>query len=135
MNNELHFFFNIIINQMTRHRWCLCIPDYYPELEALQKTAEETRVYLTEIENRIRLLQDQMEQDLYAIDTSIKALVKPVEEGHEECENAQNQNWVNNIASVVVKTGASIVTQQPGLTPWSSIMRLFQRRNAADIKL
>jgi hypothetical protein len=106
-------------------------------LEALQKTAEETRVYLTEIENRIRLLQDQMEQDLYAIDTSIKALEQPVEQGHEQCEIAQNpnQNWVNNIASVVVKTGASIVTQQPGLTPWSSIMRLFQRRNApTDMK-
>jgi hypothetical protein len=117
---------------MTRQKWCLCIPDYYPELEVLQKSAEETRAYLIEIENRIRLLQDQMEQDLYAIDSSLKGLVKPVDE--DENEACENKNWMNNIASVVVKTGASIVTQQPGLTPWSSILRLFQRRAGLDNK-
>lgn len=93
-----------------------CIPDHQQELNELIHRAKDTQIYLTQLESRIIELQKQLSKiDSNLVSARQKDIKMP---------------WVNQMASVVVKTGASIVTHQPALTPWGSIFRLFQTRRA-----
>lgn len=97
-----------------------CIPDYQHELNELVNRAKDTQIHLEKLQERIRELKTQLDDGLSEIDSNITKL-KPVNE-----KDVQTP-FINQIASVVVKTGASIVTHQPAMTPWNSILRLFQK--------
>lgn len=97
-----------------------CVPDYASELSELQKTANDTRRYLEEIEERILDLEVRIQKGI--VDLSLK-LEQPV-----ETTTASEKSWACDVASVVARTGTSIVTQQPALAPWHSILRLFQKK-------
>lgn len=105
-----------------------CIPDYQEELNELIKRAKDTQIYLDQLENRIEKLQKQLDNDLCEIDSNLVKLRHHIAPNNKQDESEAKTPWINQVASVVVKTGASIVTHQPGLTPWGSIFRLFQAR-------
>lgn len=92
------------------------------QLDLIETQLNEIHQIYANIEKKLDLLQNQLYHSVPIIQNDLET-IRSILENHE----VSPAPWVNKMASVVIKTGASIVTHQPALTPWASIMKLFTR--------